>query len=361
MVIQSKEPVSTASFANEAASPVVGTDQATSKASLNSPKLPKSILSNSTNGAVNDQFDVSANRPKPLSVPENNQSKSAQGNVELHTQSASAPTLIEAKILPGLEKLQAKLKKLGKNPSPAKVDSSDVRRLIRALEPQLAAFSEHIAGDEFDDARKSLHAAARGMGHYKDVAVVEVEIAKISPKGQLPKKIKKELGKLRDKRQKSFLKAYAKLNGDVVAQLKSGLSSVANDAGMAADEQGALLLETVKKSLGAINISKQSMASPHDFHKVRKGLRTLLNAAQAAEAHITIKPKTLKSIKQVVDVCGEAQDVEIAREWAHDSKHKKMAAKLGDIYDAKQAIGVRSAEALVRGGVLRRVRAALIA
>ena len=242
------------------------------------------------------------------------------------------PTLGK-RLFPALDAAEQTVSALGKKPTPEEVDRSNLRRLIRSTEPLMETYRDCYTPKEFKKAKKELKAVARAMGQYKDIAVVEAEVAAAN-QGVVPKDVAKAISKSREKRAENFKDAYKRFR-------KKGLplaAEILRQPRMAGVPDPHKLLKEDKKRLSSAvseHLGKtESLGMQHhdseNFHEARKSLRATLNAINAAERTVPVDGEAVNQATELVDSYGKAQDAHIAESWLRQKGFSEQADKLSE-------------------------------
>jgi len=242
------------------------------------------------------------------------------------------PTLGK-RLFPALDAAEQTVSALGKKPTPEEVDRSNLRRLIRATEPLMETYRDCYTPKEFKKAKKELKAVARAMGQYKDIAVVEAEVAAAN-EGVVPKDVAKAISKSREKRADNFKDAYKRFR-------KKGLplaAEILRQPRLAGVPDPQKLLKEDKKRLSSAvseHLGKtESLGMQHqdseNFHEARKSLRATLNAINAAERTVSVDGEAVNQATELVDSYGKAQDAHIAESWLRQKGFTEQADKLSE-------------------------------
>lgn len=248
------------------------------------------------------------------------------------------PTL-GSRLFPALDAMDKTVEALGKHPTPEEVDRSNLRRLIRAIEPLLETYRDCYAPDDFDRAHGELKSVGKALGRYKDIAVVESEATAVHG-DSLPKKLAKKLKRSREKRAKKFAEAYRRFRKKGLKRAAEvlhhpRLRGIADPRRLEAEDKERMA-DTVQTSLKAVRQRGLEHYHPTDFHAARKALRAALNAVNAAAGTFEFDADTVERTTDLVDSYGRAQDAEIAREWLKAKGFKKEARAAGERYQVLQ-------------------------
>ena len=242
------------------------------------------------------------------------------------------PTLGK-RLFPALDAAEQTVAALGKKPTPEEVDRSNLRRLIRATEPLMETYRDCYPPKDFKKAKKELKAVARAMGQYKDIAVVEAEVAAANG-GVIPKDVAKAIAKSREKRAENFKDAYKRFR-------KKGLPAaveILRQPRMVGIPDPQKLLKEDKKRLSSAVSEHLGRTASHgmhhhdseNFHEARKSLRATLNAINAADRTVPVDGEAVNQATDLVDSYGRAQDAHIAESWLQQKGFIEQAAKLSE-------------------------------
>lgn len=244
------------------------------------------------------------------------------------------PTLAK-RLFSSVDAAEQTMAALGKKPTPEEVDRSNLRRLIRATEPLLETYRDCYPPKDFKKAQKEFKTVARAMGQYKDIAVVESEVAAVNG-GEVPKDIAQSIKKSRKKLGENFRQAYKHFR-------KVGLPRAARilrDPRVAGvPDPQKLLTEDRSRLKGSItdHLDKTKKLDlkhrhPETFHEARKSLRSTLNAINVADRTISVDSDALSKATALVDSFGQAQDAHIAETWLREHGFQDQADKLAQRY-----------------------------
>lgn len=281
--------------------------------------------------------------PKPPEVPAATKTFPLEGRkgdlfeaVEsLATTPPGGPTYptLGKRLFPALDAAEQTVSALGKKPTPEEVDRSNLRRLIRATEPLMETYRDCYTPKEFKKAKKELKSVARAMGQYKDIAVVETEVAAAN-NGVVPKDVAKAISKSREKRAENFKDAYKRFR-------KKGLPLAAEilrqprmagvpDPQKLLKEDKKRLTSAVSEHLGHTKTLGMQHQDSDNFHEARKSLRATLNAINAAERTVPVDGEAVERATELVDSYGKAQDAHIAESWLRQKGFTEQADKLSE-------------------------------
>lgn len=266
-------------------------------------------------------------------------------------------------IFRGLEALDTTVRQLGKHPSPEEVDRSNLRRLVRAMAPVAEAHRACYPGRAYGKAMGELSDLVKAVGRYKDVGVVETQVAGLCPGGRVPRRIAQRLEKTREKEAERFREAYKHFR-------KEGLErclDVLGDPHRLAEGSPERIQVEDRRALGGrvldlldgVEGTGLVHRDPLEFHEGRKALRSALNTLGACEDQFAFAKEDLDAVKRLVDAMGVAQDCYIASAWLDKEGFREEARAARAQYDALQAAGLQEARRFEESGTLERLRGAV--
>jgi CHAD domain-containing protein len=256
------------------------------------------------------------------------------------------PTLGK-RLFSSLDAAEYTMKALGKKPTPEEVDRSNLRRLIRATEPLMETYRDCYEPKDFKKAKKELKAVARALGQYKDIAVIEAEVAATNG-GTVPTDIAKAIAKSRKKRAKGFEEAYKRFRkkglpraGEILRQPR--IPGVPDPQKLLREDKSRLTA-TVSDHLDQTRQLGLEHKDPENFHAARKSLRATLNAINAADRAVAVDGEAISEATGLVDAYGKAQDAHIAENWLTKKGFKDQASKLAQRHDQLQRAALSQAD-----------------
>ncbi|MCE1247219.1 MAG: CHAD domain-containing protein [Firmicutes bacterium] len=267
---------------------------------------------------------------------------------------------LSSKLFPALDAFEESIKQLGKNPTPEEVDRSNIRRLIRAFQPVVEAFSGSYKEEKLEKSMNRITRLAGKLGKYKDVSVIENETAAISPKGKLPFAVEQKLKKYKEKQADKFMEVYHDFRNE---GMDKSLDFLSHPKPAKEESPGQIEASGEKKVKNHIlslldETEKTSMnhRDPHAFHEDRKCVRELLYAMNSAQDVFGFEKKDVEAITDLVNTFGIAQDKFIAYEWLHENGFEKEAGKMLKLYEEHQETALAQATEFMRSGILNSVR-----
>jgi hypothetical protein len=256
------------------------------------------------------------------------------------------PTL-GRRLFSSIDAAEQTVEALGKKPTPEEVDRSNLRRLIRAAEPLLETYQDCYKPKDLKKVKKELKAVTRALGKYKDIAVIEAEVAAVNG-GVVPKDVAKSIGKSKKKLAKKFKEAYKRFRTKGLARA----SEILRQPRMPGVPDPQKLLKEDKSRLTAavsdhLNHTRQlgmKHDDPEDFHEARKSLRATLNTINAAERTIHVDSEAVAEATSLVDSLGQAQDAHIAESWLSQKGFHDQASKLAERHEQLQKQALAQAD-----------------
>lgn len=268
------------------------------------------------------------------------------------------PTLGK-KLFPALDAVETTIEQLGKSPSPEDVDRSNIRRLIRAFQPVVEAFSDSYKTKKYNRAMDGFQEIAGKLGKFKDVSVIEEQVKAISPKGMLPFKIESKLKKLSTKRAEKFQAAYTDFRKEGMKDAMKILSSPKgideSDPRKIEERDRDKLGHHIEALTAEVEQTGLLHTEPHKFHEGRKSLRKLLNSLSSSGDTFGIDKKDIEAMTALVDSYGIAQDNNIAFEWLEKNGFDKEAAKVKELFNENQQKALIDAAKFLESGALDRI------
>jgi CHAD domain-containing protein len=267
------------------------------------------------------------------------------------------------KLFPALDAFEESISQLGKNPTPEEVDRSNIRRLIRAFQPVVQAFSDSYKEEKLEKSMKRITRLAGKLGKYKDISVIEKETAAISPKGMLPWAIEQKIGKYKEKQAEKFQEIYKEFRNDGMEKSLDFLShpKAAKESSPAKIEAAgqAKLKDQVLTLMDNVEQVGLDHKEPHTFHEGRKSMRELLYMLNSSQDVFGFAKKDVEAMTKLVDSYGKAQDKYIAYEWLHENGFEKEADKMMKVYGEHQQTALAQAADFMQSGVLENVKGKL--
>ncbi|MEQ8221463.1 MAG: CHAD domain-containing protein [Candidatus Eremiobacterota bacterium] len=269
------------------------------------------------------------------------------------------PTM-EKKLFPALDAMEKTVEELGKHPTPEEVDRSNIRRLIRAFQPVAEAFEGSYDRKDFKKSMKKIQSLASSLGKYKDISVIETELKKIYPDGKIPEKIQKEIDAYRDKQAENFQETYKDFRKEDMDKALKILRNPEEPESSKPHKLEAKDRELLSKNMGELLDTVEEVGlqhkDPETFHEGRKSLRKLLNSMNATEDTFGFSEKDVKTMTDLVNVYGQAQDKYIAYEWLHKNGFNQEASTMMSLYEESQKKALEEASKFMKSGTLERVR-----
>ncbi len=269
------------------------------------------------------------------------------------------PTM-EKKLFPALHAMEKTVEELGKHPTPEEVDRSNIRRLIRAFQPVAEAFEGSYDRKDFKKSMKKIQSLASSLGKYKDISVIETELKKICPDGKIPEKIQKEIDEYRDKQAENFQETYKDFRKEDMDKALKILRNPEEPESSKPHKLEAKDRELLSKNIGELLDTVEEVGlqhkDPETFHEGRKSLRKLLNSMNATEDTFGFSEKDVKTMTDLVNVYGQAQDKYIAYEWLHKNGFNQEASIMMSLYEKSQKQALEEASKFMKSGTLERVR-----
>lgn len=267
---------------------------------------------------------------------------------------------VTSRVYPMLDAMEQTVEALGKRPAPEDVDRSNLRRLIRALEPLADAYQDAFKEKKLKKGMKELKSVGKALGKYKDLAVIETEIRGLSPDGTLPRDIRRALEKEKAKRLDTFVDAYDRFRDKGLKRAVEALTSPRGLEGVSAAELEKMDRErmawAVTDRLDEVDKVGLQHSDPEAFHEGRKSLRTALYSVNASTHLFSFSEQDVAAATGVVDSFGVAQDCETARDWLKANGFRKEARQLKSRYQGLQQQALEEARRLVESGSLERLR-----
>lgn len=269
---------------------------------------------------------------------------------------------VTSRVYPILDAMEQTTRALGSRPAPEEVDRSNLRRLIRALEPLADAYQDAFKEKKLKKGMAELGTVGKALGKYKDLAVIETEIRGLSPDGTLPRDIRKALEKEKSKRLEQFVEAYDRFRDKGLKRAVEALTTPRGLEGVSAsglekmDRQR--MAWAVTDRLDEVDQVGLEHRDPEAFHEGRKALRTALYSVNASTHLFDFPEPDVAATTSVVDTFGLAQDCQTARDWLKAHGFKKEAKELKARYQSLQQQALDEARRLAESGALERLRSA---
>jgi hypothetical protein len=269
------------------------------------------------------------------------------------------PTM-EKKLFPALDAMEKTVEELGKHPTPEEVDTSNIRRLIRAFQPVAEAFEGSYDRKDFQKSMKKIQSLASSLGKYKDVSVIETELKKICPDGKIPYGIQAKIDGYREKQAENFQETYKDFRkedmGKSLKILKNPEEPESSKPHKLEEKDRKILSKNMEGLLETVEEVGLEHKDPETFHEGRKTLRKLLNSMNATEDTFGFAEKDVKTMTGLVNIYGQAQDKYIAYEWLHNNGFNKEASTMLSLYEEGQKKALEEASKFMKSGTLERVR-----
>jgi len=269
------------------------------------------------------------------------------------------PTL-KQKLFPALDTLEKTIGELGENPTPAEVDRSNIRRLIRAFQPVAEAFEGSYDKKDFKKAMGRIQKLAGTFGKFKDVSVVETELKAISPDGKISPEIRKKLEEHRKEEEKAFQDTYRDFQEKGMEKslevLRNPEPPKKKKEEKIAEKDRKKLAKNMEELMDRVEEKGLVHRDPEQFHEGRKSMRKLLNAMNSGQDTFGFSKEDVNKMTVLVDVYGQAQDKNIAFEWLNENGFKKEADTMKTLYEDAQRKALTEAEKFIKSGTFERVR-----
>lgn len=270
---------------------------------------------------------------------------------------------VGTRLFPALDSMEKIMKELGKHPTPEEVDSSNVRRLIRAFQPVAEAFQGSYDAKPFDKAMGQFTSLAGSLGKFKDVAVIRKEVQELFPGGVLPGKIDKKLAKYHDRQEEKFLDTFKDFRKEglhkAIKVLSNPYSPDESSPKKIEKEDREIFRGYLKDMVSDVDNAGICHDDPDTFHDGRKKLRKLLNGVQSARDLFPFSGEDLDKATKVVGTFGQAQDKYIAYEWLKDSGFESEAKVMLSRYNEDQQVALKQGGEFMKSGVTERMKEAL--
>lgn len=222
------------------------------------------------------------------------------------------------KLLPALEVTELTLDALGEAPTPADVDRSNLRRLLRAVRPILVAYGDLYADDVLARCLERMDTVESALGRFKDVAVIEAELRAVSDDA-LDAELTARLAGLRARRARAFRRVYRRFRERGARALVASLSTPevprrwdAPELRRRGTQRQRRLIES---RLAAVVEHGVIHERPIAFHDARKALRRLLATCEAFPESAAMSDAGLTTLRRMVRLYGRAGDAHTALVW----------------------------------------------
>ena len=235
------------------------------------------------------------------------------------------------------------VEQLGSNPSPDEVDRSNVRRLIRAFQPVAEAFEGSYDKKGYKKAMKGIQKLASNFGKFKDVHVVETELAEMyGGADKVPEDMQVKLRASGKEQLKNFSDVYKEFREEGMDKAIKVLKNPEPPKKKKSTKIEKKDTKKLSKNLIALADDLDNKGLIHDdpveFHEGRKSMRKFLNSMNASQETFGFDKEDVDSMTELVDIYGQAQDKHIACEWLSQNGFK----------DAEKQMEVRFQEAQKR-------------
>ena len=207
---------------------------------------------------------------------------------------------------------------------------------------------------------KKIQSLASSLGKYKDVSVIETELKKICPDGKIPQGIQKQIDEYRDKQAENFQETYKDFRKEDMGKALKILRNPEEPESSKPHKLEGKDREILSKNIGGLLDTVEEVGldhkNPETFHEGRKSLRKLLNSMNATENTFGFGEKDVKTMTDLVNVYGQAQDKYIAYEWLHNNGFSQEASTMLSLYEENQKKALEEASKFMKSGTLKRVR-----
>ncbi len=214
----------------------------------------------------------------------------------------------------GMQAMRQTVERLGSHPTPAEVDRSNLRRLLRAMVPLLDICKPAYPADDLRKARRGMARLMRVLGHYKDGSNLEASLRSLQG-GTISGPVEAELRADLEGRQREFDRSWAAFRRRGCDKLLRHLDAAASlPAGMLQKRWR----KVVRNAVRGVERSGLGSRDPERFHDERKALRVLLQAVNATRGEQTYPLDEVARLKRLVNDYGVAHDSYVAAGWLAD-------------------------------------------